>query len=76
MKLILRRWTKAAKECLDRGCVCRGCYYARFFEYPSANCGMKKHVIALVRKFGHPKDVQPKTTPRPADGGTGGEGRP
>lgn len=58
---ILRRWTMSAKECLDRGCVCDGCKYSEYFKGTRYKCQMKKYVIALVKKFGHPKDVQTKT---------------
>ena len=47
------RWTQAAKECYDRGCVCYGCYYSTF----NYRCIMKQTVLALVRKFGKPPAV-------------------
>lgn len=51
----------SAKECLDRGCVCDGCKYSEYFKGTRYKCQMKRYVIELVKKFGHPKDVQTKT---------------
>lgn len=57
----LRRWTQSAKECLERGCVCEGCFYQKFYKGTRHSCQMKSYVLALVKKFGHPKDVKIKT---------------
>lgn len=58
----LRRWTQAAKDCLEIGCVCENCtLYKKFFKYSHRQCQMKRVVLDLVTKFGHPKDVKAKT---------------
>lgn len=58
----LRRWTQGAKDCLEVGCVCETCLlYQKFFKYSVRKCRMKSYVLALVGKFGHPKDVKQKT---------------
>lgn len=44
-----------------QSCVCDGCKYSEYFKGTRYKCQMKKYVIALVKKFGHPKDVQTKT---------------
>lgn len=58
----VRRWTRAAFECYQRGCKCKGCYYDGFFRNSrkenglgkNYKCRMKGTVIALVREFGIP----------------------
>lgn len=47
-----RRWTQAAKDCYERGCVCEGCFFNDFFS--GYKCRMKASVIELVRLFGAP----------------------
>lgn len=47
----LRRWTKAAVYCYERGCLCRDCFYKNIME---SECQMKDTVLALYRKFGKP----------------------
>ena len=57
-----RRWTQGAKDCLEIGCNCENCIvYEKFFKYSDRKCQMKKYVVELVKKFGHPEDVKPKT---------------
>jgi hypothetical protein len=45
------QWTQTAKECYDRGCVCKECPIKDLIE---THCFMKTAVIELVRKFGKP----------------------
>ena len=49
----VQRWTIAAKECYDRGCICNGCFYKENME---TRCQMKLSVRELVKKFGKPPD--------------------
>ena len=51
-KLNLKRWTPAAVQCYQRGCVCKGCFYDEFFT--ADKCKMKSSVLELVRKLGAP----------------------
>lgn len=51
-KLNLKRWTPAAVQCYQRGCVCKGCFYDEFFT--ADKCKMKSSVMELVRKLGAP----------------------
>lgn len=46
------QWTQIAKECYNRGCVCRGCPMSKL----ETRCRMKGSVIELVRKLGAPQD--------------------
>lgn len=48
----VKQWTKAAIDCYNRGCVCRGCPMSKL----ETGCRMKGSVIELVRKFGTPQD--------------------
>ena len=48
----VKHWTKAAIDCYNRGCVCRGCPMSKL----ETGCRMKGSVIELVRKFGAPQD--------------------
>lgn len=50
------KWTEDTVMCKNRGCVCEGCIFER---YP---CNLKNKVIALVREFGKPKEVNEPTT--------------
>lgn len=56
----VRRWTKAAIDCYQRGCVCEGCYYKEFFSDSPQRCLMKNTVLELVRVLGRPQNVEPK----------------
>lgn len=49
-----RRWTVAARQCHERGCICEGCFYKDFFEKSSQKCQMKASVLELVRIIGKP----------------------
>ena len=51
----LKRWTIGAKECYQRGCNCKGCYYS-FLDC----CRMKYTVLGLVRVLGIPKELEKK----------------
>lgn len=48
----LKRWTPAAVQCYQRGCVCKGCFYEEFFT--ADKCRMKSSVMELVRQLGAP----------------------
>lgn len=50
----VKQWTKAAIDCYNRGCVCRGCPMSKL----ETRCLMKGSVIELVRKFGAPKEEE------------------
>ncbi len=56
----VRRWTKAAIDCYQRGCVCEGCYYKDFFSGSPQRCLMKSTVLELVRVLGVPQNLEPK----------------
>jgi hypothetical protein len=56
----VRRWTKAAVDCYQRGCVCQGCYYSDFFRGSPQRCQMKATVLELVRVLGIPQNLEPK----------------
>lgn len=56
----VRRWTKAAIDCYQRGCVCENCYYSEFFKDSPQRCQMKATVLELVRVLGVPQSVEPK----------------
>lgn len=47
-----RRWSKAAKMCYERGCVCGGCELN--LSYLSRKCQMKASVLESVRVLGKP----------------------
>ncbi len=55
----VRRWTKAATSCYQRGCVCSGCFYSDFFKGSPQRCQMKSTVLELVRVLGKP-DIEPQ----------------
>ena len=68
-----RRWTVAAVQCYLRGCNCKDCYYADFFEQDKflkkyskvdletrKTCQMKASVLELVRVFDIPTADQIK----------------
>lgn len=55
------RWTPTAIQCFERGCVCDGCFYEKFFTSQNFNCRMKDSVLELVRERGIPKKVKTKT---------------
>jgi hypothetical protein len=55
----VRRWTKAAVDCYQRGCVCENCYYAEFFSGGPQRCQMKATVLELVRVLGLPPNTEP-----------------
>jgi len=56
----VRRWTKAAVDCYQRGCVCESCFYSEFFNDSPQRCQMKATVLELVRVLGIPQNVEPK----------------
>ena len=56
----VRRWTKAAVDCYQRGCVCTNCYYSEFFKGSPQKCQMKATVLELVRVLGLPSGVDEK----------------
>ena len=51
----LRRWTKSAIDCYNRGCVCKGCEYQKIL---SCHCRMKLTVLELVRLLGKPENIK------------------
>ncbi|HSA06624.1 MAG TPA: hypothetical protein P5556_05560 [Candidatus Gastranaerophilales bacterium] len=55
----VRRWTKAAIDCYQRGCVCESCFYSEFFQNSPQRCQMKATVLELVRVLGIPQNVEP-----------------
>lgn len=56
---VANRWTKTAKECYYRGCVCEGCIVNLFcFSAPNQKCMMKATVLGLVRVLGKPEDEE------------------
>lgn len=56
----VRRWTKAAIDCYERGCVCTDCYYKDFFNGSPQRCQMKATVLELVRVLGKPNNAEEK----------------
>jgi len=56
----VRRWTKAAIDCYQRGCACTNCYYSGFFNGSPQKCQMKATVLELVRVLGKPNGVEDK----------------
>jgi len=56
----VRRWTKTAIDCYQRGCVCENCYYCGFFKDSPQRCQMKATVLELVRVLGIPQNIEPK----------------
>ncbi len=54
----VRRWTKAAIDCYERGCVCENCYYSEFFKDSPQRCQMKATVLELVRVLGLPQNAE------------------
>jgi len=56
----VRRWTKAAIDCYQRGCVCTNCYYSEFFNGSPQRCQMKATVLELVRVLGKPTSIEDK----------------
>jgi len=55
----VRRWTKSALECYMRGCICNGCpIYETYCRLGGWTCQMKTAVLALVVKFGIPKELR------------------
>lgn len=60
-KNAIQRWTKTAIECYKRGCNCKGCYIPRlYFQQYQQACHAKIAVLATVRKFGIPKELERK----------------
>lgn len=57
-------WTDLARECYERGCVCRGCIIKEQLESP---CQMKRSVFELVRKFGAPPKIIEKNGLTPTE---------
>ena len=58
-----KKWTTAAIECYQIGCMCSKCsLYKLFFVKRNIMCRMKETVIELVRRVGRPEtgkdDVQ------------------
>lgn len=47
-----KRWTPAAIECYNRGCICNGCFYNQFFTEKHQKCHMKESVLQLVKDLG------------------------
>ncbi len=56
----VRRWTKAAVDCYQRGCVCTSCFYSEFFRGGPQRCQMKATVLELVRVLGKPTGLEEK----------------
>lgn len=56
----VRRWTRAAIDCYQRGCICEGCYYSEFFKDSPQKCQMKATVLELVRVLGVPQNAEKK----------------
>lgn len=59
-------WTPLAKECLKRGCNCRGCFYDEFFkrsrnEGSLAYCRVKFAIRKLIKRFGLPEGITQPT---------------
>lgn len=61
--VLQRRWTPTAIECLERNCICEGCYYKEFFEKAGSyqKCQMKAAVLELKRTIGNPPNYKEKT---------------
>ena len=55
--MVRHLWTKSAKECLARGCNCKGCKIAEIME---TECKMKEVVIDTVRVLGIPPGFRGK----------------
>lgn len=49
----LRRWTRQAVECYERGCICENCPIPQITSI--ANCKMKACVLELVKMYGKPE---------------------
>lgn len=55
----LHCWNGTAIQCYKRGCVCEGCPIIKNLETVTIySCQMKKAVVALVKKFGPPKEKE------------------
>lgn len=52
------KWTNQAKDCYMRGCVCRGCPVYECYSKGSWTCQMKTAVLALVARYGIPKELE------------------
>lgn len=63
------RWTKSAKDCYMRGCICSGVgvvgrlsapcpIYETYFKGSRQKCQMKSVVLATVRKLGITEDMK------------------
>lgn len=50
------KWTRLAKECYFKGCLCRNCTVYSTCE--NNNFEMKNSIITLVRNIGRPKVSQ------------------
>lgn len=57
----VKRWTRVSIECLKRGCVCKGCFYEKFFSSETMKCQAKKAVIELSTALGTPKEYTEPT---------------
>ena len=61
-----KHWTTLSKECLQRGCNCKGCFYDEFFkrsrtEGSLAYCRMKFSIRKLIKRFGLPEGIEQPT---------------
>jgi len=63
----VRRWTKTAEDCFNRGCKCQGCYFNDFFSN-NRKCQMKLTVLELVRVLGAPENSNGKDMLLPEQG--------
>lgn len=50
-------WSELQKECYERNCVCRGCFYQC---YNNGLCGVKQSLIDKIKVFGLKGEVQTK----------------
>ncbi len=59
-----KNWTLISKMCLERQCICKGCYYDEFFKtsYTKIKCQCKYSVLKLIEKYGTPKGYKGPST--------------
>jgi len=48
-------WSETARMCFKRDCVCKGCYYEKFFTDSAQKCQMKHSVKETLKLLGKPK---------------------
>lgn len=56
-----KTWTEDARNCYERGCLCKGCY---MFEILGYQCQMKLAVFKLVKEIGAPPSKDKWLTPK------------